>query len=998
MLYLESSSEAELEKSQTVLDQLINEEKIWKLASHTDPYVRRALYRFLVVVLAKKKNALNPSMISASILMSGLHTSQAGSSLDYARALATASTALPEVWTTHYTGTGKKSAVNRLCHFLKKGSQGGPAEYWSYVATLMSSLPSRFLMQEGEEGSEKKAVDDVRSYSFVLSALHEGVTNKDEPRTSQGAAWNTYLKTSELVYTYLPTVERGSFFRVSVFPIVSQYIRPSTDYSGWAVIGPQQQIVCLRACSQILQGGQEAFDEEWRALSSKIIQDLRTSLPEQSKEYVASQDRFVAETDRWYRLQARIIEQDATNSVRTIITQCISPEIQCFVSTLKARNGKPYGAAAALESSIRLLPDVILGNSETKETLSSFVDDTVPDLLLSPSVKYLIRIIHLSDQTLGIHQGYQKSMRALSDAPESATKSIALQSFVSSPSLASSDSLFTVVMRCLHQAMKDDDGMSWDLVMAALGNPIAPRDLTDDILATMIEGLSINRENLTGLHGLEMTMKQNGSMVKDFALSAKGTGLLSRLILLADLPNEAVSRRARALNTLIEKALAVDGGSVQATNSIIEIVNTGLDNAGSESLSVDALVAQARKVLDSRSSNHGQGVVEDLFPSLAQWTTALEPFVTRPFNLSLATTNPFGSALSLVSQAPKDAIEQAISRDADGSSLAVRVAQYTTQLVKVTDVLDSATKDQRVFLCKEMALFLQIAGDNLSVAGSMPLWDSSDPELDSEMVDFVAEAQGLLGSWLTSEFIPEVQTQLLDESSGLSAISYYSGRAYLAMTMEINELQGHANYKDAGWLKATRKSPDIFTVAAYFASAPESKELLRLCNEILADLTGRNFHQNNCLRDLVLMNCILSSQEDYINEIPQQRLIFFVKHVTQALQDKSLSTSLVGGEIMRALVTILPRVSDIYGSFWEELLVIVQEGWDQAVIDDNIYRIHASLRLLSLLSKPHMQESNDDLLDFWTDKKQAIAGGLIDLLNQLAGKLPTKTMSFGTPF
>lgn len=150
-----------------------------------------------------------------------------------------------------------------------------------------------------------------------------------------------------------------------------------------------------------------------------------------------------------------------------------------------------------------------------------------------------------------------------------------------------------------------------------------------------------------------------------------------------------------------------------------------------------------------------------------------------------------------------------------------------------------------------MALFLQVASDNLSVPGSMPLWESADLDTESEIVEFVAEAQALLGDWLhnkdssMSGSISEVQKQLLDGSRGLVASSYYNGRAYSALTAEITELHGpsvHSN--DADLIKEFRKSNDAFVAAAYLTSASESEELFRLGNYLLTDLTGHDFRRN----------------------------------------------------------------------------------------------------------------------------------------------------------
>lgn len=581
---LEDTSSTDLEKSQVLIDKFLNEEKIWKLATHSDPFIRRALYRLLIVALAKNKSALNPAMISAQLLTSGLHTSQLGSAFDYIKAIENLTEELPDVWTAHYAGSGKKSAQNRLCHFLKKGSQSGPRDFWFHLLALLKNLPTTILVDV--PASTKGSDDDPRSYSSILSALHEGLNNKDEARANQASAWNTYLEVSELVQSSLSeAADKYHFYKVLVLPILTQYVRPSPEQSRWTVAGTQQRKVCVGACLQALRRAPQAFEDEWHSISAKIIEDIKTSLPEQSKEYIKSQDNIAAETDRWYCLQASLLEDRTSESVHSILQKITPPELISALSILKIRNGKPYGAVNALNHAICQVPDVVFGDPTTKAALIDFMNNTVPDILLSPSAKSLVSLIDLLENRINISLGYKKSMHALMNAPESTAKSMALQSFIASTHLATTPSLFSVVIESLSQAIEDNDEANWSLVMAAISNPVVPKDLTDDILAHLIEGLSIDLHSLTSLRGLELAVGQNEGTVRDFALSLRGSTLLTKLLLLSDSPDEKLSRGARNLSNLLERALAVDGGNDQATKSMIDVVRRGFTSASADSLS-----------------------------------------------------------------------------------------------------------------------------------------------------------------------------------------------------------------------------------------------------------------------------------------------------------------------------------------------------------------------------------------------------------------------------
>ena len=418
-------------------------------------------------------------------------------------------------------------------------------------------------------------------------------------------------------------------------------------------------------------------------------------------------------------------------------------------------------------------------------------------------------------------------------------------------------------------------------------------------------------------------------------------------------------------------------------------------------------MAQAQKVLGNSSPIDLPAIVQKLLPDLSEWNAALAPFISRTPDPSLAITNAFGGSLSVISPSSRN---QTIYRDADGNSAALRMAQYTTQMIKNTNIFESATRERKATVCRYMAIFLQLASDNLSVPGSMPLWQSSDLDIESEIVDFVTEAQSLIGGWLhsrdssTSEFVAEVQKKLLDNSYGLNASSYYSGRAFSALTSEIAELHSpSAQINDADLIKGFRRSNDVFVAAAYLTSASESEELFRLCNYLLTDLTEHDFRKNpaegmsnSCraagcslltvigMRKLCLVSCIFTRAQDYVNDIPQQRLVFFVQHLIGQLEVSVPSSTVAGGQIMAVLSFVLPAVKEIYGPFWSAIVDAIKQTSAQT----DLYVVHASLRLLSLLRKTYMLESNDDLLDAWSEKKTAVAEWLLGLLGQLQGKRP----------
>ena len=136
------------------------------------------------------------------------------------------------------------------------------------------------------------------------------------------------------------------------------------------------------------------------------------------------------------------------------------------------------------------------------------------------------------------------------------------------------------------------------------------------------------------------------------------------------------------------------------------------------------------------------------------------------------------------------------------------------------------------------------------------------------------------------------------------------------------------------------------------------------------------------MRKMCLVSCIFSRAQDYVNEIPQQRLVFLVQHLVGELETSVSSFPIARGQIMVVLSFVLPAVKEIYGPFWLSIIREIEKTDAQT----DLYVLHASLRLLNILRRSYMLESNDDLLDAWSEKKAGIAKHLVDLLGQLEGK------------
>lgn len=508
--------------------------------------------------------------------------------MDYVKAILQLSECVPTVWTTDYHATGKKSASNRFRHFLRKGSQGGSAEFWTYITKLLEIMPRGIISAPPADASPEQDESDASSLP-VLEALREGVTHKDELRTSSISAWNAYLSACEIVMSTKKTLVSPQFVKSTLFPLVHRYVRPSSGLSQWTVAGIQQHDVCARACIIAAHQSLEVFEQEWRLISSQVVEDFQCSLPEQSKDYIKSQDLIATEAERWYRLQAVLVNGPASASVGQTIKQVVTSEVVAAISLLKSRNGKPYGSAAVLLTTLKMIPEVILGDGQAKDALIAFADHDIPRLMISPSAQRLIQLLDLMGSLVDVGQVCSNCLRSVEDSSESPAKQVALKALLSSPSLGKLGLLSLTanknIGRAIDHAVREDDNQSWALLMAAMDNPSAPKSLTEDVLEVLTSKLLVEDGGQASLHGLELIAKQNKASIRNFAAQPEGSDLMSKLLFISDVPTTDVAQQAKRLISAVEGTLAVDADIAQTPRPLVKVIQKEFETAGPESLS-----------------------------------------------------------------------------------------------------------------------------------------------------------------------------------------------------------------------------------------------------------------------------------------------------------------------------------------------------------------------------------------------------------------------------
>lgn len=572
------------------LDNFIVEEKVWDLASNPDAFVRRAICRLLAAALDYHPKALDMKVISARFLTSSLAIDQTGSASDYARALASLTQRCPEVWTHHYTASGKKSSSRRLQQFLKKGSQGGPPAFWVHIGYMMSNVPSELLTLEQHEDVAEKGASSGEQSQPMLRAILSALRNRNEPSMNLASGWATYLSVFERVQGLLADEStRSQLLKDFVLPIVTQFIKPSQEGSDWSVAKTHQSQVtlCVKAFLLVWNGAKEILHDQWVELSEQLVEDIKTSLPEQSKDHLKSQNLISEETSRWFSLEGGILKEDGSESIRALFEKTSSSILTTAIESIRSRNGKPSGATATLVTALQLAPQLLYGNAKLEPLIHQFIQRDSSNLLLSPSVPYFFTLLDLLHGKLDVDQPYQAGLRSLKDAPDSPAKLRALTSLLSSsfPAKAGNTELLQSLMNDVLDSAVSGDESRWILVQIALQNAAAPVGLVDSLFAILAADLDMDDKVLGSLRGLDIAVKSNINAVKIFGTSSGGAKLLSRLFFLGESPDEDIARQAKALSSVIQGSMSGHEDLNKRTQSIVEIVHNGLNTPTASSLS-----------------------------------------------------------------------------------------------------------------------------------------------------------------------------------------------------------------------------------------------------------------------------------------------------------------------------------------------------------------------------------------------------------------------------
>ncbi|KAG9811139.1 hypothetical protein KCU77_g19999, partial [Aureobasidium melanogenum] len=483
----------------------------------------------------------------------------------------------------------KKPASTRLRGCIKRGSQAGPAEFWTNAWLLFSKLPAEVLPQKYSEAEE------------LLNAVHDGVSQKDD-RFNASAAWFTYFKVLDLVQNTasLSDEEHETLLNKMAVPAIEQYLRPSPNTADWLISGakPAWNVSKALFCKRL----PAVLEKKWPEYAALLIEDIRTSLPEQSKDFDKSQAHVASAVERWALLQSELLREEyqLPESLQAVFSQTAKDIIKASLELLRSRNGKPYGAAAAVDELQNHCKALLAKDQETQDIIATFVIEDLPEFLSSPSQRQLVSLLYHFQTDSRFGDAWNKTATALGNSPDSDEKLNAFRNLLASPRVKPAAEIAAQngdIQAFLQRQFKSslETGEQWSFVSGILkGTPsVASRETVDSMLADLTASLSISEKADSALSGLQEISRSNKALVKEHIRKPNGSQLLPNLLLLEESANESLAAKASS----ISKSIVTEADKAGSQTILFDVVHQSLRDVSSSSLPMPQVLDMAANLI-----------------------------------------------------------------------------------------------------------------------------------------------------------------------------------------------------------------------------------------------------------------------------------------------------------------------------------------------------------------------------------------------------------------
>lgn len=716
--------------------------------------------------------------------------------------MSTLTITFPTVWTEHYSG--KKAVLQRLQQFFGKGSQYGSAKYWSNIDQLIKVLPNTVL--------PSNAADAIS----LLNALHDGILKKEELRSNIGPAYLACIDIADYLCTYLKAEDRLQVWKEAVIPLLSQYVNPDAATENWNLPGNAGAQIAAKIV--LTEGLSSVLEPLWKESSAFLVDKIKASAPEQSKEFERSQTEVIKISGRWVALQKEVLQRRLSEEVRAMLLQSSRYIVDEALKVIAVRKGKPYSAADVVLRYLQSCPDLILEDEKTKDTLFSFVENDMQQLLFSASVSQLSSILYQLVDERGFETLWIKSAQTImNNAPSQTERMKALRSLLESPhipkdfDIARTDSnLESLFVEEFQQTLDGNKDQSFVKMILRRSSQLLSESCKDKFFNLIVSHLSESPDLSPAFDILDYMINQKLDILRDYSATEGGARLLKELLLLNDVEDEHTSQRAITASAAIQGNLGQER-TFTNTHTISAIVSEGLREASESSLNVQLLAELACQVMSNKGFDNSADI-KVVLPDERAWKNSLDLFTRIRPGVQQTVCEPFGGVIFTINS-ESSSNSSPIPRDGLGYSIPYRNALFLLDVLKNhTSLIERLQTEYATQLIELLLLTAEVANNNVNTTGDNDLWNVYNEETETEAVDFIAGVRSFVSkilsktkSWWIEEnstsfsheerIVKEVIEKFGSDGTNSPTGTYQNRKCFAFMVSQLIEVHGCPNFR-----------------------------------------------------------------------------------------------------------------------------------------------------------------------------------------------------------
>jgi hypothetical protein len=380
---LNSLEEDEISKEKERYEAIFSGE-LWTYISCDDSHVRTSAAQLLTMCVEKQPAIVeaNLQLIGQNFIMESLRVSQLSSATLLLDALASLSRRYPQVWALKYKG--KKAPPELLLKFVEQGPHGCNELYWKALSKFTKYCPKDIIFP------------DLGASNFFLEKLTTSITKRPLRVEQATAAWECCIDILELLLSWTPPGASSiKLCETAVFPILESWLfRTTGTRSNDNPLAMATSLRVYTICAGV-QGEESnaVFAKFFQGLADRLNQQISTSLPQQSQDYVKSQDAVADTGRRWFRFLEATSQSAREEHCRYVLEPSYGI-LQNALSTIETRGGKPYSAAATVDTALSLgshfwqkkMPAIF-------DQIKEFIQNHFITLSRSPSAPFMVSML-----------------------------------------------------------------------------------------------------------------------------------------------------------------------------------------------------------------------------------------------------------------------------------------------------------------------------------------------------------------------------------------------------------------------------------------------------------------------------------------------------------------------------------------------------------------------------------------------------------------------------